>query len=330
MYKINIWKTFGFYALYSVISIILFFLTGIGKFHLLYLFKIFSPYIILYFFIGLLMSIVFIIKTIKKNNNLFVPIDFFKSLIFINLSIQLVLIIYYIFGFYSGLSSIEIIIIIPHHIFFLMWFVYCINIGSFTGFLIRCPINENSEFIVNKKLYDEDRQKKYIKYLKISILFVASVILFSIFFQPQRIVSVGYMGDVFYTNDNILIEKGISRLFNSYKRGDIVSFFSNNKIYIRRVVGLPEEKIKIMGDGRVFINDKQVSDPYVSDNNSSVPDKNSIILETKIPKDKYIMMGDNKDKVNNNNFGMITQKNSIYGKVIFRFYPFSRFGIIKY
>ena len=52
---------------------------------------------------------------------------------------------------------------------------------------------------------------------------------------------------------------------SSVERGDIIAFYYNNKILIKRVVGISGEWIDIDQDGAVYVNGKALDEPYVTD-----------------------------------------------------------------
>lgn len=102
------------------------------------------------------------------------------------------------------------------------------------------------------------------------------------------------------------------------KRGDIIIFKSpdksqDGKILIKRVIGLPGEKIKIQNE-KVFINDGVLSEPYINEKMNSPADKN-LPVDFVIPTDAYYVMGDNRnDSRDSRYFGVVSVK-SIIGKV---------------
>jgi|GEM_PF-471689 len=338
MHKFNIWKVFGFFSLYSFISLILYAITAKGHLHLLILIFL----LIVYLENELILIVAFTYKTIKKKKDIFIPIKFFKRFAVIIIWLQLFLILFNISSDmgYSSYNFIQIlnskvslsqysVPIVPDNLIVIFYFIYGLYLCSFLGFLIRCPNNENGEIVIHKKKYDKKIQQKFIKKLKISLLFYAVIILFSILFQSFHLVSSKYMNNIFNTGDQILVERTSNLLNLPYKRGDIVAFYSDGELPIRRIIGLSGEKIKVTGDGRIFINNKQLSEPYSFNNHLLVPNKNSILGEITIPNNEYILVADNRATINKKNVGIIVRKNQIIGKVIYRYFPFNRAGYIK-
>ncbi len=112
-------------------------------------------------------------------------------------------------------------------------------------------------------------------------------------------------------------------------RGDVVVFRYPNqqgKEYIKRIVGLPGEHIRIEGE-RVFINGTLLKEPYVDakDHCDDAYDK-----EWPLDDAEYFVIGDNRsDSQDSRSFGPIDQK-LIIGRVWIRYWPPSAWGIIRH
>lgn len=118
----------------------------------------------------------------------------------------------------------------------------------------------------------------------------------------------------------------VLKFYNKIKRNDIVAFeYKNTKYLIKRVIGLPNEKVKIK-DGILYINDQEVEESYLKEySNTKIKNKDF----GTIPQDQYLVLGDNRDdSLDSRSFGFIDKK-SISGKVLFKFFPFNRIGIVK-
>jgi signal peptidase I len=114
------------------------------------------------------------------------------------------------------------------------------------------------------------------------------------------------------------------------KRGDIVVLYFPNdpsKSYIKRVVGLPGEEIRIE-KGRVYINGVYYPEPYLDERYLS----NETLVSKIIPPHHYYVMGDHRNNsYDSRNWDFVPEK-YIYGQAIFRYYPFvpfSRVGVIE-
>src|SRR5687767_5720319 len=112
----------------------------------------------------------------------------------------------------------------------------------------------------------------------------------------------------------------VLKAFYSIGRGDIVVFSSSEdpaKDLIKRVIGLPGEKIKVAG-GNVSINGRKLTEAYAKHDERELRDSP---IETRIRDDEYFVLGDNRpDSHDSRSFGPIPAS-SIKGKVVVRWWP---------
>ena len=132
-------------------------------------------------------------------------------------------------------------------------------------------------------------------------------------------------------NERFITDK-ISYRIGQPQRGDFIVLQSpkNAEVdFIKRIIGLPEERLKING-GKVYINGTLLYEPYLQPETFTGPE--GYLKENKeiiIPKKSYFVMGDNRQNSSDSrDFGPI-RENSIVGKVTLRFWPPEKFGIIN-
>ena len=107
----------------------------------------------------------------------------------------------------------------------------------------------------------------------------------------------------------------------SYERGDICFFYHQNKLLLKRVIGLPGDIIDIAQDGTVSVNGEALVETYV--NQKSFGDCN-ISFPFQVPDDSYFVLGDNRlQSVDSRNSAIgCVSSNQMEGKVIFKIWPF--------
>jgi signal peptidase I len=99
------------------------------------------------------------------------------------------------------------------------------------------------------------------------------------------------------------------------------------KSIIKRVIGLPGEIIEIK-EGEVYINNKRLEQPFLQEPRFTV-NETDYMTPLLIEPDHYFVMGDNRAvSCDSRNYGPVQAK-FIYGKTLFRYWPFSRMGAIK-
>jgi signal peptidase I len=112
-----------------------------------------------------------------------------------------------------------------------------------------------------------------------------------------------------------------------FDRGDLIGFYYQGKILLKRVIALPEDEVAIDADGNVYVNGELLEEPYVTDKGLGDCD---LEFPYKVPGTSYFVMGDRRsNSVDSRNsvVGSIPQED-IIGKVFIRVWPFSRFGFV--
>ena len=115
---------------------------------------------------------------------------------------------------------------------------------------------------------------------------------------------------------------------SNFQNGDVLAFYYNNKILVKRVIACPGEWVDMEEDGTVFVNNQQISEPYVTD--LAYGDTN-IELPYQVPDGKLFVMGDHRStSVDSRNtaVGCVAQE-QVVGKIVFRIWPISQMGIVE-
>ncbi len=158
------------------------------------------------------------------------------------------------------------------------------------------------------------------------IFFVCYLLLF----QPNQVKGHS-MEPTFHDGEYILTDK-ISYRLGSPARGDVVVFRSPKNAdidFIKRIIALPGEKVKISG-GKVYVNSSVLDesaylDPTVYTGPESFLAENRELI---IPSGRYFVLGDNRmQSSDSRDFGPVLPSEFI-GKVFFRYWPVNRFGQI--
>lgn len=181
-----------------------------------------------------------------------------------------------------------------------------------------------------KQLSDEIRNISYRKKFRRtlfstinSLIVVAAVaVLVSMLFLPVLRVTGTSMTPTMMNNELVICSK-----WSNYKKGDIIAFYYNNKILLKRVIGLPGDWIDIREDGTVYLNDQKLEEPYVDEKAFGECD---IKLPYQVPESKIFVMGDHRSTSidsRSTSVGCVAEE-YIIGRVIFRIWPWERIGTV--
>lgn len=114
----------------------------------------------------------------------------------------------------------------------------------------------------------------------------------------------------------------------TYQRGDIIAFYYNNKILVKRVIGMPGEWVDIDENGTVTIDGEPLEEPYLTEKALGECD---IELPYQVPEGRYFVMGDYRSVSSDSRSSQVgcVSEEQIVGKLLFRLWPLDEIGPIE-
>jgi len=111
----------------------------------------------------------------------------------------------------------------------------------------------------------------------------------------------------------------------SPRRNDVIAFYSNNKIHIKRVIAVSGDRVNIDQNGVVSVNNEVLNEPYVTELSLG---KSSVEFPMNVPAGTVFVLGDNRAQSMDSRdirFGTV-EKDQIIGRVFMSLWPISKIG----
>ena len=155
---------------------------------------------------------------------------------------------------------------------------------------------------------------KFLKEIYPYIIIILVVILIRTFIATPVRVDGPSMNEALHDGELLILKK----FDKSYDRYDVVVFNRKNDKLIKRIYGLPGEKIKCVS-GIIYVNNEKIDDSHAHG-------KNMDFSEVTLADNQYFVMGDNRENSYDSRYFGPINKDSIQGITNFRLFPFDKFG----
>lgn len=177
---------------------------------------------------------------------------------------------------------------------------------------------------LRKELKRENSKKEYRKVLRntlIVVVFVAALaVLVSSFFVTVLKVTGDSMTPTLETGQIVIAQNS-----KEFEVGDLLAFYYNNKVLVKRVIGSPGDWVNIDEDGKVSVNGVELVEDYASDFSLEPTD---ITFPYQVPENRWFVLGDHRSVSIDSRSSVVgcVTKEQLIGKVVFRVFPFGEFG----
>ncbi len=177
---------------------------------------------------------------------------------------------------------------------------------------------------LQKELKRINNRKEYRNVMRntvfVVIVVAALAVLVSSFFVTVLKVTGDSMTPTMNTGEIVIAQNS-----SSFEPGDLIAFYYNNKVLVKRVLGSPGDWINIDGEGNVFVNGVVIEEPYVSEKSL---DPSDIEFPYQVPENRYVVLGDHSCASIDSRSSVVgcVTREQLIGKIVFRVYPFVVFG----
>ncbi len=170
-------------------------------------------------------------------------------------------------------------------------------------------------------------QKRYRQTLRTTIyalvVVAAAAVLVATMFLPVLQVSGTSMEPTLEDGDIIVLVKT-----DDFETGDLLGFYYQNKLLLKRVIAGPGDVVDIDAEGNVFVNGTLLDEPYVTEKSIGETDRE---YPYQVPDNRYFVMGDNRTTSIDSRSTAIgcIETDQIVGKVVLRIWPLNHLSLIN-
>lgn len=187
------------------------------------------------------------------------------------------------------------------------------------------PLPELS--LLEAELERERYKNKYGKVLRSTalslIVVAAAAVLIAVLLLPVLQISGSSMTESLQDGDIVVALNS-----SGYKTGDVIAFYYNNNILVKRVIASSGDWVDIDEKGNVYVNDEPLEEPYITE--KSLGDCN-ITLPYQVPDERCFVMGDHRaTSIDSRNTAVGCVSNDmVIGKILVRVWPLSELGMVE-
>ena len=134
--------------------------------------------------------------------------------------------------------------------------------------------------------------------------------------------------EIYGTSMNPNLHEGeivVSIKSSKVKTGDIAAFYYNNRVLVKRIIGVPGDRIVIDEDGNVYVNNELLDEPYLTEKSAGNSD---IEYPYTVPENSYFVLGDHRESSVDSRSTLVgcVEQDEIIGIIVFRVWPLKSFG----
>ena len=187
---------------------------------------------------------------------------------------------------------------------------------------VKMPPTEVLQQAYDKVSFKDRLRRSIVSTTNILIVVAALAILVAMLFLPVLRIYGQSMNSTLSSGELVVSVKNAH-----FHTGDVIAFYYNNNILVKRVIATSGDWVDIDLKGNVYVNGQQIDEPYLERKAFGSPD---IDFPYQVPDERIFVLGDNRAvSVDSRNYavGCVTSE-QIVGKIVFRVWPLNRIGPI--
>ena len=188
---------------------------------------------------------------------------------------------------------------------------------------LAMPSTEAIEQELKRVRYNERYVKTFRSTVNILITVAAIAVLIATLLLPVLQIYGASMTPTLYDGELVVSVKT-----SEMEKGDVIAFYYNNKILVKRVIASAGEWVEIDEEGNLYINGELKDEPYIQDKALGECD---IEMPYQVPEGRIFVMGDHRAVSVDSRSSVVgcVAEEQVVGKLIFRIWPFKSFGELE-
>ena len=188
---------------------------------------------------------------------------------------------------------------------------------------IDLPSTAELESAYERVSYLDRLRRTILSTTNVLIVVAAVAILVAMLFLPVLRIYGQSMNSTLVSGELVVSVKN-----SNFKTGDVIAFYYNNNILVKRVIATSGQWVDMDLSGNVYVDNVLVEEPYLNDKSYGEP---NIDFPYQVPDERIFVLGDNRSvsvDSRNSSVGCVTEE-QIVGKIVFRVWPLNRIGPIQ-
>ena len=185
---------------------------------------------------------------------------------------------------------------------------------------LAMPSTEAIEQELKRVRYNERYVKTFRSTVNILITVAAIAVLIATVLLPVLQIYGASMTPTLYDGELVVSVKT-----SEMEKGDVIAFYYNNKILVKRVIASAGEWVELDEEGNLYINGKLQDEPYIEEKALGECD---IEMPYQVPEGRIFVMGDHRSvsvDSRSSSVGCVAEE-QIVGKLVFKIWPLKNIG----